>query len=130
MPLASRRDDDEYQTFLAYRPDASAVFERVEPVVNLREPGTGMLEAFLTDDGLSLYFNRTRNGVGDLYFSWRASIDEPFGAATLLPDVNSLYDDRDPWSNLDSTRFFFSSDRRDGNGRDIYATWSDVPPMQ
>ena len=131
MPLASRRTDDEYQTFLASRSGTNAEFDTLQPLAYLWEPGISMVDGFLTNDGLLLFYNREPEaGEGDLYMAWRTSLDEPFGRAVPLPLVNTDQDERDPWLSSDGKRFFFSSDRRDGRELDIYATIMELPPFE
>ena len=48
MPLASRREDRNYQTYLARRPSAGAPWAVVEPVNQLWLEGSAMLGGFLT----------------------------------------------------------------------------------
>jgi hypothetical protein len=131
MPLASRRVDAQYRTFFALLDESGTGFEIVDSSVSLSTTGDSAMDACLSEDGLSLFFNRDVDGGGaDLYFAWRPSLDAPFGDATLLSKINSSSNEGSPWLSADATRFFFSSDRRDGSGRDIYATWMAVPEFE
>ncbi|HEY4059727.1 MAG TPA: hypothetical protein VGM39_24100 [Kofleriaceae bacterium] len=68
----------------------------------------------LADGGLSIYFSSDRSsgmaGVHDLFVAHRPTLDDPFGAPTLLP-VNSSADDDDPWVSTDGHVLLFSSTR-------------------
>jgi hypothetical protein len=131
MPFASRRDapDAEYQTFFALRDDSLGEFRDVEPAASSWAAGAGVMDACMSEDGLLVFFNDRAYGTSDLYFAWRPTLAQPFGSPALLPEVNSEFDEQSPWLSADATRFFFASDRRDG-GRDIYATWMDVPAFE
>jgi hypothetical protein len=131
MPLASRRDGPDYQTYLATRPDVAAELAAVEPLSELWTPGTSTLDAFMTNDGMMVFFNREpAEGQGELYMAWRTSLDESFGEAVPLPLVNTSADERDPWVSADGQRLFFASDRRDGEALDIYGTKIQLPRFE
>jgi hypothetical protein len=128
MPLASKRDTHaEYETYLARRNSVDAPFDEVLPVSELWLEGSSMEEAFLTENGLLLFFNREVDGAGDLFLAWRHSPGAPFEAPIALDTVNTEFDERAPWVNLDGTRFFFATNRRPGRGLDIFATTLDLP---
>jgi len=79
----------------------------------------------LSSDGLTLYFQSTRDGgLGghDLWMSTRASPEEPFGAPVNLgPTVNSSGGDAAPAVSSDALTIVFHSDRPGGLGRrDLY----------
>jgi hypothetical protein len=132
MPMASRRGPgDDYQTYLATRPSLNADFGAPEPLSYLWVEGGSMVDAFLTDDGLFLFFNwEFEEGKGDLYMAWRLSTDDLFRDAVPLTAVNSDADERDPWLSVDGTRFFFSSNRRESTELDIYFTPIELPRFE
>lgn len=115
MPLGSRRGDtDYYETFLATRPSPGMPFAEPVELVELQVDGMNTIDAFLSEDGLTLYFNRTPGAgedTGDLYLARRGSTSEPFGASVALDSVNTTRDERDPWVSPDGKHLFFSSDR-------------------
>ncbi|MBA3456013.1 MAG: PD40 domain-containing protein [Deltaproteobacteria bacterium] len=63
--------------------------------------------AFLTSDGLSLYFSSDRAGNYDLYVSTRASTTEPFVSISPLAELNTMLDDADPWVSPDGRHLYF-----------------------
>ncbi len=132
MPMASRRGPgDQYQTYFATRPSPGASFGAPEPLSYLWVEGSSMVDAFLTDDGLMLFFNLDPgDGEGELYMTSRPSTDDLFGEPVPLVAVNSSDDDRDPWLSVDGKRFFFASDRRDGFRHDIYFTTLELPRFE
>ena len=132
MPMASRRGPgDEYQTYFATRPSLDADFGAPEPLAYLWVEGSSMVDAFLTDDGLLLFFNRDPgDGDGELYMAWRPSTDDLFRDPVPLVAVNSPADDRDPWLSVDGRRFFFASDRGGATGLDIYFTTVELPRFE
>lgn len=115
MPLGSRRGGLEYyQTFLAERPSASEPFGPARELTELEIDGQNTIDGFLTEDGLTLYFNRTPGAgesKGDLFVATRPELTAPFGAAVPISDLNTSDDERDPWLSPDGMHFFFSSDR-------------------
>jgi Tol biopolymer transport system component len=67
-------------------------------------------------------------GGYDLFRFERTSADEPFGAPTLITEVNSASDDFDPYLSPNGLALAFSSNRR--GGFDIFLarrTSTDVP---
>jgi WD40 repeat protein len=131
MPIASRRDGPLYQTYLASRPAAHAPFVAVRPLTLLSQEDAQMEDAFLTEDGLLLFFNRqAQAGQGDLFMTWRASLDQEFRDLVPLVTVNTAADERDPWLSADGLRLFFSSDRRPSTRLDIYATSVELPRFE
>lgn len=115
MPLGSRAlGTGFYATYFATRADVSADFGAPVLVSELLEDNQSTIDAFLTEDGLSLYFNLTPDAgesKGDLYVARRASVTETFGAPEALTELNSADDERDPWLSPDGRTLFFSSDR-------------------
>lgn len=112
MPLASRRNDAGlYWTYLAER-DETGAFGAPVLVEELAADDAATVDAFLTDDGLHLWFNRTPvDGSGDLYVSTRETLDAPFGEPVPVEDVNTPFEERDPWLSPDGDELYFASDR-------------------
>lgn len=113
MPLASERAElGFYRTFFASREGVSAAWDTPRLVPELVRPGLIIVDAFLTDDLLTIFYTAGAPGTGgDLYAARRGSPNEPFSIFEPLADINTTFDDRDPWLSPDGTRFFFSSDR-------------------
>ena len=83
-------------------------------LTELEVDGQNTIDGFLTEDGLTLYFNRTPGAgesTGDLFVASRPDLNAPFGAAVPITDLNTSHDERDPWLSPDGKRLFFSSDR-------------------
>jgi hypothetical protein len=131
MPLASRREGTQYQIYLARRVSPQVPFsDDAQPIRELRRDGSGMAGGFLTEDGLSLFFQREGQGNDDLYLAWRRSLSEPFEHELPLDGVNDSANDREPFVSSDHTRFFFASNRQAGTGFDIFATTLDLPVFE
>ena len=115
MPLGSRRMGlDYYETFLAERASVSEPFGEPRKLSELEVAGNNTVDGFLTEDGLSLYFNVSPGAgesTGDLFVAKRPSLDAPFGEPAPLTSVNTSHDERDPWLSPDRKLLFFSSDR-------------------
>lgn len=120
MPLASRRDNELYTTYFATRTSPAAPFGTPVLKSELIVSGSNFADAFLTDDGLTLYFARSVNSSSDIYAAYRATVNVPFGAAVALSTLNTTRDDRDPWLSPDGKRLYFSSDRDNPGTLNIY----------
>lgn len=129
MPIASKRysADDEYETLLARRVTVDGEFLEPEPIPEISAEGRSSVDAFMTDDGLLLFFNRADGDEGELLMSWRRSPEDDFSEPLPLDAIGGdQY--RDPWVNKDGTRFVFSSNRGDGEGElDIYMAFIELP---
>ena len=82
----------------------------------------------VTADGLTIYFrsNRPATPLGfNIYVATRASVADPFGAATLVPNVSSDGDDGPSSISADGCRLYLSSDRAGTN--DIYVATRTAP---
>lgn len=120
MPLGSRRDNDMYMTYLATRTAITAPFGTPVLKSEIVVSGANAADAFLTDDGLTLYFARSVSSSGDIYIANRPTLNSPFGTATALSSINTDHDDRDPWLSPDGNRLYFSSDRDTPGTLNIY----------
>jgi len=113
MPLSSQRDvADGYQLYTATRPGAGAPFGAPAMIPELSDPTRNIADAFLSDDGLTLFYASAPIGaMPDLFVSWRKSTSQRFTVTDPLVDLNSAGDERDPWLSPDGTRLYFVSDR-------------------
>jgi hypothetical protein len=114
MPMASTRATDPiYQTFFAVRDTTSLPFGTPQSRPDLNAFSTAIVDGFLTDDGLALFFTGgdSSTGAGDLFVARRHASTDPFTVVQPLTDLNTSADERDPWMSPDGTRFFFASDR-------------------
>lgn len=117
MPLASRRTDGIYWTYLSDRDPATGDFTTPDLVTELASTGQLVVDAFLSSDGLRLLFTSdgaSADDPSDMYQSSRGSVAEPFSEAEPLFGANSSFDDRDPWLSPAGDQLYFASDR-DGN---------------
>jgi hypothetical protein len=112
MPFGSRRESSIYATFLATRPAPDQPFASPRRLTEIEQSGYNASDAFLTQDGLSLYFARAIEERGDLFVATRPDTSSPFGSPLGLSSINQEdSDERDPWLSPDGTRLYFSSDR-------------------
>lgn len=113
MPLSSERDSpDLYQTYFAARASVNEPFAAPTPLPALTVAGRSVVDAFLSEDGLALFYASGGPGeVQDLFVAFRHSTSEPFEVTDPLGDLNTSADERDPWLSPDATTFFFTSDR-------------------
>jgi hypothetical protein len=121
MPLSSDRDttDGSYRTYLSVRSSPGAAFSSPVLVAELIEPGRAITDAFLSEDGLTLWFTSfVGEAPGDLFAASRPSTVDAFGVPQPLTGLNTDGDDRDPWLSADGSTLYFASDR-DGK-LDIY----------
>jgi hypothetical protein len=144
MPLGSERGPGSvYRTFFASRASTTAPFETPQPVPELVFDEMTTMDAFLSNDGLTLFYasgpatmpNEGGAAAGvdastapldaatptfsaDLYFATRAKVTDAFSGFTPVTDLNTFFDERDPWLSDDKTQFYFSSDR--GGNLNIY----------
>lgn len=91
----------------------------------------------ISPDLLTLYYftKQTPNGLADIWFVTRSSVDAPWGNPTALPSpINTDYSEYDPEMSADGLTLFVRSDRPEGFGAtDLYvcsrssltASWPD-----
>ncbi|HMA92538.1 MAG TPA: hypothetical protein VKP30_07620 [Polyangiaceae bacterium] len=120
MPLASRRDNAMYWTYLARRPSLHEPFETPQLIQELIVEGQNVADAFLSADGRTIFFSHAQDQISDLFVAHRPVLEEPFGEAIRLSTINSPDDDRDPWLSPDGTILYFSSDRHQAGTLNIY----------
>jgi len=114
MPVGSERGGFPglYRTYFATRPSADAPFGAPEPIPELVFPNTTIMDAFLTEDGLTLlYASAMGLGPADFYLARRPTTAAPFAVVGALVDLNRPTTERDPWLSPDGTQIFFASDR-------------------
>lgn len=114
MPLGSDRDTrNYYQIYFATRAeDGDAAFAAPQRVEELATPMMSTVDAFLSDDGLALFYVRgPAFGPADLFVAQRRATDDPFTPGVPIDDLNTVSDERDPWLSPDGRQLYFSSDR-------------------
>jgi hypothetical protein len=139
MPLGSERGPGSvYRTFFATRASTAASFETPEAVPELEFEDATTMDAFLSDDGLMIIYASgpitvpSEGGLpsgadagnggsaadatspvrsADLFVGRREKLTEPFSGFAPITEVNSVFEERDPWLSEDKNQLFFSSDR-------------------
>jgi hypothetical protein len=146
MPLGSERGAGSvYRTFFASRDSITSPFQTPQSPPELVFEDATTMDAFLSDDGLTISYAsgpiRMANeggvaagvdaGVGgsapdasepitsaDLFVGRREKLTDPFSGFAPITELNTPFDERDPWLSADKTRLYFSSDR--GGNMNIY----------
>lgn len=113
MPVGSDREErGRYQMYFATRSENTEAFATPAPVPELVFGRESTVDGFLTEDGLSLFFcSGFGLGAADLYVVTRRSLEDPFELRAPLHELNSPFDERDPWLSADGSEFYFASDR-------------------
>lgn len=113
MPLSSDRQRRGYYAILFARWDDSVrAYLDPQPVPELTYDRASTVDAFLTDDGLTVFYvNGPAFGPADIFVASRRSTKEAFADVLPLDGINTASDERDPWLSDDGESFFFSSDR-------------------
>jgi tetratricopeptide (TPR) repeat protein len=107
--------------YIADRKDLSVPFTEVRNVSELNTEGTEFA-TFLSDDGLSLYFQFGVGSGADMYGATRASRQQPFGLPYPMEGINSEFLEGGLSLTADGREAYFISMRPGGNGgRDIWA---------
>jgi hypothetical protein len=111
MPLGSRRDGtltgNHFVTYLATRTSESTPFSDIRWAKELDATGFNTADAFLTQDGLTIYFTRAANPVIDIYVAHRTTTDAPFDPPVPLPGFSDAdYKEQDPFVATDGTLYF------------------------
>jgi hypothetical protein len=114
MPMASERNSPGgYRTYLSARAAVDQPFGAPAIVSGLTGSDATFADAFLSDDGLTLFYASAASPTGapDLFVAWRLTTADAFSLPTPLTDLNSARDERDPWLSPDGATFYFTSDR-------------------
>jgi hypothetical protein len=110
LPSYRSTPSNQYQTFMTSRPDAGAPWEKG---VRLDEVDTSSIDtdAFLTENGLLLYFSSDRVHARDqdLFIASRPNPQSQFGSFTPLGELNVTgAQDRDPWVSPNGREIYLS----------------------
>jgi len=137
MPMASTSAHaDQYWTYLAARADPASPFGVPAAIPELQYPDRSTVDAFLSDDGLTMFFSSSPHGspgeaddagaadgggdgstggttstAADLQVAYRHSTSEPFSVTQALEGLNTPFDERDPFLSADGSTLYFTSDR-------------------
>jgi Tol biopolymer transport system component len=124
LPIDAPKIVDTHDSAPAPRCDPTAAFGSA---INLGGVNTALNEATarLSADELTLVFARLNaDGTWDLYTASRTSATEPFGSATVMASLNSVYTELWPTLTPDSLGIYFNTDRNNsmtGNEDVFYA---------
>ncbi len=121
MPMASTRAAvGRYWSYFATRAGSGSPFGAPIEIAGVAHANRSTVDAFLSDDGLTLFYSASGFGAldagaggatSDLYVSFRRSVREGFELTQPLDDLNTAGDERDPWLTPDGTILYFTSDR-------------------
>jgi Tol biopolymer transport system component len=122
MPLSSDRDDPGYYNiYFAERSAPATAFSGPIHLSELSFPEESTLDAMLSDDGLTLFYvTGPPIGPADIFVAYRRSISDPFERFVPIDELNTRFDERDPWLTADGHTLYFASDR--SGHYDIYAS--------
>lgn len=100
----------EADLYMATRPTTTSTWSTPMPLTEINTPDHEG-SPHLGPQNLTLVFNTNRGGNPDLYIATRASVDEPFGTAVPLTEINSPQNEQDPWISADLRGLVFVSAR-------------------
>lgn len=91
-------------------------------VVGISEPGAADDDPSFTADRLELYFNTNRSGMGEeIWVSKRSRVEEPWGAPSLVAELNNADANAMPGVSADGLSLYFARGTTgQGNSYDIY----------
>jgi hypothetical protein len=109
----------DFDIYASTRAGAGAGWSWPAPVPGIAG-NTDEYDPFVAQGGLVVFFTSMRSGLGDIYWSSRRSLAEPFAPPAPLDDLNSTAYDSDSTLSPDLGFMMFSS-TRSGNA-EIYET--------
>lgn len=121
MPLSSDRDEPGYYNiYFAERADPDAAFGDPVHLAELSFPEESTLDAMLSDDGLTLFYvSGPPIGPADIFVASRRTTRDPFERSVAVDELNTPFDERDPWLTADGNTLYFASNR--SGHYDIYS---------
>jgi Tol biopolymer transport system component len=96
-------------------------FGQPQLVTGLRSDTDDLFDPTMTFEGLELYFASPTSGQYDIWVSTRTVATNPWGPSTLVAELSSPENDRDPEVSVDGLTMFLASDRG-GGGMRIYVS--------
>jgi hypothetical protein len=117
--LAGTAGGANFDLYATTRANTGAAWGAPQPIPGVNS-GSDEYDPFVAQGGLVIFFTSMRSGAGDIYWSARQSIAEPFATPTLLTDIDSASYDSDSSLSPDLGYMMFSS-TRSGNA-EIYET--------
>lgn len=110
MLFASNRADAGWDLYSSIRPNTTAAWSPPVPTPGLNSPSDD-LDPFVASYGLQVWFASSRSGSGDLFWSYRASVNDPFLAPVALTTLNTATKESDPTLSADLHYILFASNR-------------------
>ncbi|HEY4395451.1 MAG TPA: hypothetical protein VGP64_15375 [Polyangia bacterium] len=117
--LAGSAGGANYDLYWSARPNTASPWGAPQPVPGVNS-SSDEYDPFVAQGGLVLFFTSMKSGAGDIYWSTRQSISQPFETPVLLTDVDSAAYDSDSSLSPDLSYMMLSS-TRSGNA-EIYET--------
>ncbi|HEY4186582.1 MAG TPA: hypothetical protein VGP07_16010 [Polyangia bacterium] len=114
-----------YDIYFATRSTSADVWGAVAAAPGAVNSASDEYDPFVSGDDRVLFFTSMRSGAGDIYWTARRSVDDPFQAPTLLTELDSADYDSDSTLSPDLTYMMFSS-TRSGNA-ELYETTALAP---
>lgn len=103
----------------AVRASRGAPFGTATPLTTLNTPRSDN-DPMLASDLRSLWFSSTRSGTSELYVARRASAAEELGAPNVVVGLSGPWPNSHPYYRPAGPELWFTSDRSDSGGTDIY----------
>jgi hypothetical protein len=119
VDLAGSAGGANYDLYWSSRPTPSSAWTAPQPVPGVNS-NSDEYDPFVAQGGLVIFFTSMRSGAGDIYWSARQSIAQPFETPVLLTDVDSTAYDSDSSLSPDLGYMMLSS-TRSGNA-EVYET--------
>lgn len=111
---------DDFDIYASTRTGTGAPWAWPAPVAGIAS-NDDEYDPFVAQGGLVVFFTSMRSGLGDIYWSSRRSLAEPFAAPSPVDDLNSNAYDSDTTLSPDLGTLMFSS-TRSGNAEIYEAT--------
>jgi WD40-like Beta Propeller Repeat len=108
--FASNRGDAGYDLYASSRPDLLSAWSPPAPIPGLNTP-VDDLDPFVGSFGLQVWFASSRSGAGDLFWSSRSSVTDPFAPPVALDSLNTAFKESDPTLSADFHYILFASSR-------------------
>lgn len=96
-----------YDVWFSTRADTSSAFTTVENLTAINS-ASNEYQSLVSPDGREIYFSSTRGGAVDIWVSTRVNTASPFGAATLVTELNFVGENHPGWMSSDGQRLYYS----------------------
>jgi hypothetical protein len=95
--------------FQATRPSIGAAWSTPVQLAELDLPSFTMIDPFVSDDGLTVFFGAGPGSPIDLYSTSRSSLTSPFDAPQVHTELRARANNTDAWVSADRRRIVFSA---------------------